>query len=332
VKVNYQNFDGIRGLAAIVVLMFHTAVKAGRPELMPVGYLAVDLFFALSGFVIAQAYGAKLHDGMGLRAFLAIRGRRLYPMFFLGQVLGFLVFAAAALVGVPGYTFGPLWIALGLGLLVLPVPVRGIGSAPPMLALNNPGWSLFFEVAINIAYALALPWLSRKVLWMLLGLGAVALLIAGVHWGDLLIGPTVKTFPGGLARVLFSFTAGVLLYEYRPRRTTFSNSISMGCAACNRGSARLWGQSLVARPCGRNCGVPTSRLSSGSISIARHAGTAVGMAWARVLRDLYSAPASAVSCYDLRAAGCFRCSGGSCHLDRYDGGDRRRRASDRSLL
>jgi peptidoglycan/LPS O-acetylase OafA/YrhL len=227
VKVNYQNFDGIRGLAAIVVLMFHTAVKAGRPELMPVGYLAVDLFFALSGFVIAQAYGAKLHDGMGLRAFLAIRGRRLYPMFFLGQVLGFLVFAAAALVGVPGYTFGPLWIALGLGLLVLPVPVRGIGSAPPMLALNNPGWSLFFEVAINIAYALALPWLSRKVLWMLLGLGAVALLIAGVHWGDLLIGPTVKTFPGGLARVLFSFTAGVLLYEYRPRRTTFSNSISM---------------------------------------------------------------------------------------------------------
>lgn len=227
-KVNYQNFDGIRGLAAIVVLMFHTAVKARRHELIPVGYLAVDLFFVLSGFVIAQAYGAKLHEGLSLRAFLTIRGRRLYPLFFLGQILGFSVFAMAALTGVPGYTFGPLWIALAFGLLVIPAPVRGIGSAPPMLALNNPGWSLFFEIAINIAYALALPWLSRKVLWMLLGVGAVALLVGALHWGSLGIGPTIKTFPGGGARVLFSFTAGILLYEYRPKRMIVSNGISLG--------------------------------------------------------------------------------------------------------
>jgi peptidoglycan/LPS O-acetylase OafA/YrhL len=230
-KAKYHNFDAIRGLAAIIVLMFHTAVKARRPDLFPVAFLAVDLFFMLSGFVIAQAYADKLRRGMTLRSFLAVRGRRLYPLFFLGQALGCGVFTTAALMGVSGYTLGPILMAFAYGLLILPFPVRNIGNVPAILPLNYPSWSLFFEIAINVAYALALPWLSRRVLWSLLSIGVVGLTVAGLHWGHLAVGPTVKTFSGGVPRVLVSFAAGVLIYEYRPKRITISNTVSLALFA-----------------------------------------------------------------------------------------------------
>ena len=71
--------DGIRGLAAVAIAHRHAEVFFGRPEAS--SYLAVDLFFALSGFVLAHAYGERLANGqMNPLNFMKARFLRLYPL------------------------------------------------------------------------------------------------------------------------------------------------------------------------------------------------------------------------------------------------------------
>jgi peptidoglycan/LPS O-acetylase OafA/YrhL len=207
----------MRGLAALVVLIFHCSSHAEWPNPVPAGYLAVDLFFLMSGFVIAQAYAAKLASGMSVRAFILLRLRRLYPLYLLGQVLGLAVALAALWQGIAGFTFAPIAKAFAVGWAGLPVPVEGVGDAPPVLPLNGPSWSLFWEFGINIAWALALPWLNRRVLIAILAIGAAALLATAAKWDDLHVGFTAGHAIGGGARVLYSFTAGLLLYRFRPK-------------------------------------------------------------------------------------------------------------------
>ena len=74
--------DGMRGIAAIVVLIMHTSAILDA-KILNGAYLAVDLFFLLSGFVLAHAYGKKLEDGLPRTRFMAIRLIRLYPLHFL---------------------------------------------------------------------------------------------------------------------------------------------------------------------------------------------------------------------------------------------------------
>src|SRR6185437_6209521 len=85
----YATLDGLRGVAALAVVLYHYASDLIAPH----GYLAVDLFFAMSGFVIASAYEAKLKDGLDVRGFLGIRAKRLAPLWMLGAIVGFVLAA-----------------------------------------------------------------------------------------------------------------------------------------------------------------------------------------------------------------------------------------------
>ena len=215
-KTKYANFDGMRGLAAIAVMLYHVSFYAGWPTFVHSGYLAVDLFFALSGFVIAQAYGDRLRTDMSPGRFAAIRLVRLYPLYLIGLTLGFCVFAAEALQGAPGTSLGQVMAALGVGLFFLPIPVE-IPNTSGILPLNGPAWSLFYELGINAAYVLFLPLLTRRTLWIPIVLGALGLGLAAIKFGSLDVGFNTYNFFGGAPRVLFSFCIGVLLYEWRPK-------------------------------------------------------------------------------------------------------------------
>ncbi|WP_235035461.1 acyltransferase, partial [Roseomonas sp. 18066] len=207
----FHTLDGLRGAAALAVVILHDPGFV-LPLVMPSAYLAVDFFFLLSGFVLAHAYGSRLAGGLTLRRFLRDRLVRFYPLYFLGLMVGAVSGAVAlALGGGSMETLQGLLIALGTGLAFLPSPTAH--ETPGIFPLNSPGWSLFFELLVNMLFACLLPYLSLRRLLAITLLAAVALVWSVLEYGNLDTGSAWFNVWGGFARVGFSFFAGVLLYR-----------------------------------------------------------------------------------------------------------------------
>src|SRR5580692_3274314 len=83
--------DGARGLSALAVAFFHFDRNVWPAH----GYLAVDLFFLLSGYVIAGAYETRLQRGSGLGWFFGVRMARLYPIYLFGTLIGLACYLVA---------------------------------------------------------------------------------------------------------------------------------------------------------------------------------------------------------------------------------------------
>ena len=89
-KPHYLILDGLRGLAAIIVVCFHLTeplASSHLDNLVNHGYLAVDFFFLLSGFVMGYAYDDRW-DKLTIGGFLRRRFERLQPLVVLGMTLG----------------------------------------------------------------------------------------------------------------------------------------------------------------------------------------------------------------------------------------------------
>lgn len=217
--------DLFRGVAAIVVMLVHVAPGYGVTEPQS-GYLAVDLFFLMSGFVIAKSYDHRLQTKWSARDFLMHRLIRLYPLFFLGVVLGTLKVALQ-------YRFGahpvPLWDALqdtGTALLMLPSPTHMFRPFDPTFPINLPAWSLFFEMTANLAYALLFRHLTRGTLAAIIGTSAAALCIGIVSKGSDNIGGW-HTWGFGFPRAAFPFFLGVLICRLRFRAPKFGTKMAV---------------------------------------------------------------------------------------------------------
>ena len=221
-KPHYNILDGLRGVAAITVVWFHIFEAYATSHLdqrINHGYLAVDFFFILSGFVIGYAYDDRWGK-MKVKDFLKRRLIRLHPMVVMGAVIGAIMFytQGCSVWDVSKVTLLALFIGTFLNALLLPatpgIEVRGIGEMYP---LNGPSWSLFFEYIGNILYALFIHKFPTKVLALLVfaaGCGLAAFAIFGPY-GDICAGFTLTgtEFTAGFLRVLFSFSAGLLLYR-----------------------------------------------------------------------------------------------------------------------
>ncbi|MFC3172883.1 acyltransferase family protein [Novosphingobium bradum] len=201
--------DGIRGVAAIAVVLYHAA-PGGKPILAS-GYLAVDLFFLLSGFVIDRTYRARLDGGLGLPRFLQLRLIRLYPAFLLGLALSLLSVLASLAAAPNPRLAGDLLLSLP-NLAFLPSPPLGRDPASWLLfPLDGAYWSLFFELAVNLIYAAGLVRLSRAQL-ALLAIGGAAWLAWGIAaHGTADLGAGWSTFGWGFARAFTAFLIGVVL-------------------------------------------------------------------------------------------------------------------------
>jgi peptidoglycan/LPS O-acetylase OafA/YrhL len=199
----YHSLDGLRGIAALAVVFWHLdwLVAPLRPQH---GDLAVDLFFIMSGFVIAHAYEARLQKGLSSWRFVVLRMIRLYPLYLLGTLMGVWV----ALMGV-GEAFD--WSTVALSLAMLPTPSFAKGSL--LYPYDNVAWSLLLEVVINVVYAFTWRRWTQRALVAMIAASAVLLVLATLIHGDANFGWTWRKLPGGVARVFFGFPMGVLLYR-----------------------------------------------------------------------------------------------------------------------
>jgi peptidoglycan/LPS O-acetylase OafA/YrhL len=225
-KPHYDILDGLRGVAAITVVCFHIFEAFATSHLdqgINHGYLAVDFFFILSGFVVGYAYDSRWGK-MKITDFIKRRIIRLHPMVVMGAVIGAIMFylQGCSVWDVSKIAVMALFIATFLNMLLIPATpgseIRGVGE---MFPLNGPSWSLFFEYIGNILYALFIRNFSTKALAVLVfvaGCSLAAFAILG-PLGDICVGfsLTGTEFTGGSLRLLFSFSAGLLLSRiFRP--------------------------------------------------------------------------------------------------------------------
>jgi peptidoglycan/LPS O-acetylase OafA/YrhL len=209
-KTFFTYLDAMRGIAALLVMARHVGFFPGLG--FAESYLAVDLFFLLSGVVIANAYETRLQTGaMSAMRFMRLRIVRIFPLYLLGSALTL----GAWLAGDADTPQALPWLVV-LACLMLPSL-----ATPQPFPLNHPAWSLFFELLANLVYALGLGRLGTRGLLAAVALAALAvtaLLVAGsTH--NLDVGWSQANFAAGLVRVGFSFFAGVLLFRlHRGRR------------------------------------------------------------------------------------------------------------------
>jgi len=204
----FATLDGLRGVAAVFVAMRHIAFFKALN--IHGGYMAVDLFFVLSGFVIAHAYERRFERGLSAGRFLASRYLRLWPVYVLGAALGLIAAACHALPGRDNLTGAEVLRTAPFALAMLPGP----HIKPMLYPVNSVAWSLALELLINAVYAFAWkPLKDLRVLAATLAVTATALVYACWYYSKLDIGFMWRDWLGGLPRVAFSFTAGLAVYR-----------------------------------------------------------------------------------------------------------------------
>ena len=224
-KPHYELLDGLRGVAALLVICYHIFEGFATSPLdqhFNHGYMAVDFFFILSGFVIGYAYDNRWKTTLTLKGFFKRRLIRLHPMVIMGALLGAVSYCIQGSVKWDGtqVPFTMVLIALLLNLFLLPV-VPGTGADVrgnnEMYPLNGPSWSLFFEYIGNILYALFIRKFSTRALTVLVIAAAAGLASFGISnlsgYGHLGVGWSMIDYNllGGFLRLMFSFSVGLLM-------------------------------------------------------------------------------------------------------------------------
>ena len=240
-KPHYILLDGLRGVAALMVLWYHVFegfafAKGSIIETFNHGHLGVDFFFLLSGFVISYAYDDRWFNDKSLKSndksstnkkltiwsFFKRRLIRLHPMLVMGAFIGLICFLLQGGVKWDGSSTPIHWTLIAFVLTLFFIPAYpgasyDIRGNAEMFPLNGPSWSLFFEYIGNILYALFIRKLSNKMLTVLVGatgilwIWFVAFDISGYDMIGIGWTLDVVNFFGGLLRMMFPFTLGMLM-------------------------------------------------------------------------------------------------------------------------
>lgn len=231
-KPRYEILDGLRGVAAMIVVAFHlfeTYSPGPSEQILNHGYLAVDFFFVLSGYVIGYAYDDRW-DRMTTWGFFKRRLIRLHPMLVLGTLIGAALFYfgdAPAFPLVNQTPVGTMLLVTLLGCLMIPLlpwwDIRGWAEINP---LNGASWSLMWEYIGNVIYALFVRRFSTTMLTIFVCLSALLTidlsmnidgtgLLKARHWAQYTViggfGLSPDQLYIGLTRLLYPFFTGLLL-------------------------------------------------------------------------------------------------------------------------
>ena len=208
---HYQTLDGLRGVAAAIVLLHHASSLYSGVTITPHGFLAVDFFFMLSGFVLSKAYWSRLQT-MSVSQFFVLRLVRLMPMIILAAICGFLI-----IIWVDPPMLAPVNLAIATtNALVLPWPLKsdlGYGSWP----LNPPTWSLFYEIWGGMLLVIAARYLQLRHIAAVCGLAAIGLIVFGIIRGNIDVGPHLRHAPIAAMRFILTFGIGMMLFHLRHR-------------------------------------------------------------------------------------------------------------------
>ncbi len=214
VGARFTTLDAMRGVAALVVVALHASDALGgvRPRF---GHLAVDLFFVLSGFVLAKRYDADLQAGASPLRFMRMRARRLFPLYAVGTGLGFaLLFLTHELRGSAAVA-----AAGAAAALMLPSVFTAQQNAH-LFPTNFPAWSLFYEFWVaNGVWALFWKRLHGPGLMLVIASCALVLVACEKLGHSLALGSRLDDLSliAGVARVGFSFGMGLALARQHSR-------------------------------------------------------------------------------------------------------------------
>jgi len=219
----FQTLDGLRGVGAFLVVIRHVGFLFGGLK-VPESFLAVDLFYLVSGFVVAHAYGARLKSGGFFKAFLITRVIRLYPLYALGLGVGVLS-ALCSIFGDPvgWWTWGKIAEALATGAILFPL-IPGLTANGS--SLDGPTWTLLPEIAANALYALFIRFMTVPVLIAIVVLSGAGVTYAEFHYESLDVGYGPTELWAAMARVGYSFFVGVLVHRFFGAREHRSNLVS----------------------------------------------------------------------------------------------------------
>lgn len=205
----FTALDGMRGVCALMVVFYH-AFRLSPYVRFEHGYLSVDVFFILSGFVLSFAYADKLASGFSLDAFLRARFVRLWPVLVLAAVLsgtGMLLFEYA-----PGFARSDP-IATGAGVLENIFLIPHFGGQGLAFPLNGNLWSLFAEFWVNVGFAFVVVRLGKRDLVTIMLLGWAFFAFEAYRAGTVDIGPRASTAIFAIPRAIPSFACGVWLHR-----------------------------------------------------------------------------------------------------------------------
>jgi peptidoglycan/LPS O-acetylase OafA/YrhL len=211
----YLTLDALRGLAALTIVQFHTFNFFGKVY-FPHAHLGVDFFFLLSGFVITVAYQKKLDTTWSTGAFLKVRFIRLYPMYFLGLLLGALIALIVDVHTNHRMSMSLLATFFAMGILVfpnfwfLPLPTGRI------YPLDFPAWTLFGETLANILHTLFLRRRSMRFMVILAIISGLAEIASIIHFRTIDVGVQRHDVFLILPRVTFPYVLGSILYRRFP--------------------------------------------------------------------------------------------------------------------
>jgi len=219
-KARFEVLDGLRGSAAILILLFHiqgiTVLFEGKRVLLHHAPLAVDFFFALSGFVVGYAYDDRW-PRMTVAQFARIRLTRLHPLLVLGTLLGFASYVLDPFAaGAQNASWPKILTTLALMLLVLParpLPNRWFDTHP----FNGPAWTLLQEYIANVAYAVWLRRLRARTLGVIAVIAGTVLVGAALQRGSLDAGFGWDAWWMAPIRLAYPFVTGLWLYRVRDR-------------------------------------------------------------------------------------------------------------------
>ncbi|MEI9889360.1 MAG: acyltransferase family protein [Caulobacteraceae bacterium] len=196
----FYTIDGLRGIAALLVVCRHIVPLHGGKLNFQSSYLAVEMFFLFSGFVIAHAYDKRFDAGMRFGEFFKARMLRLYPLYFLGFVIAVLTIPMARMMGIRTWPLDSRVIVPNL--LMLPTYITFAGGV--LFPFNNPSWTLFFELLANFAYCLVYKGLTNGRLALTVIVAGVLLAFSAYYFGNLDIGYNQRHFiaasPGSASR------------------------------------------------------------------------------------------------------------------------------------
>lgn len=226
---HFEILDGLRGIAAAVVLFAHScAITVGTP-VFEKKHLAVNFFFMLSGFVVACAYETRMREGLSIKEFYLRRIIRLYPLIVAGSLLGALYFATFE---IKFATSQSKYFAVIASALAMPIVSAGFSFG--LFPVNPPEWSLFFEIVAYFIFGITA---NRLPTW-LLSLGAISSLLLAIFATHYYAGYSMP-FWAGIFSAAASFTIGMLLWRIHERKlvrispipfTALAGAIVLACA------------------------------------------------------------------------------------------------------
>lgn len=225
------SLDLCRGLAAFVVMIYHINFLLFEEwKIFQRGYLCVDFFFILSGYVIANSYDTRVASGLSVKHFFIIRMARLWPLVLLTTLIAFGVQIIRLRRDIPEISNLDLMVTLVANTLMLPSP-RSPNEV--LFPFNGSAWSIFFEMAANLAYVVAFRYLSCRILALAIIGSGLALAWTALRFNSLDVGMTQANFLFGFPRVFFSFFLGVMLFRLRDKFNfaTSSTFLSLGLFA-----------------------------------------------------------------------------------------------------